>query len=68
MYRDEQTGMFSAPSLGMVQQLWMDVQQFEEAGALSMYLAPIIICMPLYRYSARKLNILPERFYWPSRR
>lgn len=27
---NEETGLFSAPSQSMVQQLWMDVQQFEE--------------------------------------
>lgn len=31
-YRNEETGLFSAPSQSMVQQLWMDVQQFEEAS------------------------------------
>ena len=31
-YRDEETGLFSAPSESTVQQLWMDVQQFEEAS------------------------------------
>lgn len=32
MHRDEETGLFSAPSDNMVHQLWMDVQQFEEAS------------------------------------
>ena len=32
MSRDEETGLFSAPSESTVQQLWMDVQQFEEAS------------------------------------
>ena len=30
IYSDEETGLFSAPTESTVQQLWTDIQQFEE--------------------------------------
>ena len=67
MYRDEQTGMFVAPSIGVVQQLWMDIHQFEEAGVeyLLSYNNHVRVT---YRYSAKKLNILLVRLYWPNKK
>ena len=67
MYRDEQTGIFAVPSIGMVQQLWMDIHQFEEAG-VEHVLSYNNHAHVTYRYSTKKLNILLERLYWPSKK
>ena len=63
-YRDEETGLFSAPSESMVQQLWMDVQQFEEASDKPhAIVVTVILACTTYRYSVKKQNILLEKFY-----